>query len=137
MNISKKFYEYLQTQMYPVDQAAPLYKWASYFVKKSAALYMDVYSTQLAPDIFFRWLKPPCINRLIPKAAMRLIFGFFGGNLSLACKIASPLNKKSEVITGKSQTEAWRIDKVIARSIHQGLGLRTDEVNKLFIMWPF
>ena len=46
----------------------------------------------------------------------------------------------SEVITGKSQTKA------IARSIHQGRGLRfpcndrTGEVNKLqgvFIIWPF
>ena len=44
---------------------------------------------------------------------------------------------KSEVITGnKSQTEA-------TRSIHQGRGLRfpcndrMDEVNKLFILWPF
>ena len=41
---------------------------------------------------------------------------------------------ESEVITGKSQTEA---------SIHQGQGLRVpcndrmDEVNKLFIIWPF
>ena len=35
------------------------------------------------------------------------------------------------------------IDFAIARSLHQGLGLRfprnerTDEVNKLFIIWPF
>ena len=45
---------------------------------------------------------------------------------------------ESEVITGKSQTEA-----LMSRSIHQGRGLRflcndrTDEVNKLFIIWPF
>ena len=35
------------------------------------------------------------------------------------------------------------MDRAIARSIHQGRGLRfpcndrTDEVNKLFIIWPF
>ena len=35
------------------------------------------------------------------------------------------------------------MDRAIARSIHQGQGLRfsrndrTDEVNKLFIIWPF
>ena len=37
----------------------------------------------------------------------------------------------------------WCIDRAIARSIHHGRGLRfpcndrTDEVNKLFIIWPF
>ena len=51
---------------------------------------------------------------------------------------------ESEVITGKSQTEALMyIDRVIARSMPQGRGLRfpcndrADEVNKLFIIWPF
>ena len=39
--------------------------------------------------------------------------------------------------------DAKCIERAIARSIHQGLGLRfpcndrTDEVNKLFIIWPF
>ena len=50
---------------------------------------------------------------------------------------------ESEVITGKSETEALCIDRAIARSIPQGQGLRfpcndrTDEVNKLYIIWPF
>ena len=47
--------------------------------------------------------------------------------------------------TIKSQTKALTfIDRAIARSIHQGRGVtslcndrRTDEVNKLFIIWPF
>ena len=49
---------------------------------------------------------------------------------------------ESEVITGKSQTEALMFDRAIARSIRKGRGLRfpcndrMDEVNKLFIIWP-
>ena len=60
--------------------------------------------------------------------------------------IVNYLLTECEVIAGKSQTEALTCidraitDRAIARSIHQGQGLRfpcsdrTDEVNKLFII---
>ena len=60
----------------------------------------------------------------------------------LPTQITYHLLIESEVITGKSQTEMyWCIDWAIARSVPQGRGLRfpcndrTDEVNKLFIIY--
>ena len=73
-----------------------------------------------------------------------IIYYLFIYLLFISFKICIAILTESEVITGKSPTEAPScIDCAIARSIHQGQGLRfpcndrTDEVNKSFIIWPF